>query len=196
MPGWPNQLKYVAKNLYHLTIIAHPTTVLALHMVAAARYFVQNNAPFRVGVIFVDEEAADTVPASVSGKEVKEEEDEEDASKASGDAVWPTDLLPAASWAEFMPPAAAASKASKSTTKSASSSSASSSGTSSSSSSPSSSAASSGGGSATHHPLPTLMAAAFRYLAEVHAATTAFAFLDSFKHEHVSAKLDEPTVRR
>ncbi len=183
----------MAKNLYHLTIVAHPTTVLALHMVAAARYFVQNNAPFRVGVIFVDEEGADVVPASasVSGKEKEEDEESKEADSAKTDASWPTDLLPAATWAEFMPPTASAaskSSSSKSTTKSSASSS--------SSSGASASASAASGVSATHHPLPTLMAAAFRYLAEVHAATTAFAFLDAFKHEHVTAKLDEANVRR
>ena len=50
-PGWPNQLRYVAKNLYRLTVVFDPTEREGLAMLSAARSFVQANAPVAVGVV-------------------------------------------------------------------------------------------------------------------------------------------------
>jgi hypothetical protein len=86
-PGWPNQLKYVAKNLYQVLIVGRAADVMTLHMAAAAQYFVKNNAPFRVGLILTDsiETNSNTV-----------------VDKTNSD-VWPEDVWPRASWSDLAP---------------------------------------------------------------------------------------------
>ena len=160
-----------------LTIIGRPSNVLTLHMVAAAHYFVRNNAPFRVGVMLVDDEDVG------AGSDASDNANGGAAAAVGGDGdatQWPEDVWPRAQWADFAPA-------------SSSSSSSSSSPSSAKSATVSSSDAASVSASA-DWPVATLISLAFRYLAEVHAPVTAFAFLDSFKTEHVANKLNAAAV--
>lgn len=50
--GWPNQLRYVAKNLYQGVVVIDPTREEDLRVFATAVYFVRANAPIRIGVAF------------------------------------------------------------------------------------------------------------------------------------------------
>lgn len=50
--GWPNQLRYVRKNLYELILIIDPIQVKDLTLLDVACSFLEKYAPFRVGVLF------------------------------------------------------------------------------------------------------------------------------------------------
>eukprot|EP00457_Paulinella_chromatophora_P000298 gb/GEZN01000298.1/.p1 GENE.gb/GEZN01000298.1/~~gb/GEZN01000298.1/.p1 ORF type:complete len:1655 (+),score=392.74 gb/GEZN01000298.1/:38-5002(+) len=51
--GWPNQLRYVAKNMYHMILVLDPTSQKGLWTLRKLKYFVETprNAPVRIGVI-------------------------------------------------------------------------------------------------------------------------------------------------
>lgn len=52
LQGWPNQLRYVRKNLHTAVVVVDPSSRAGLSFVERANFFVQANAPIRVGVVF------------------------------------------------------------------------------------------------------------------------------------------------
>lgn len=65
-PGWPGTLKYVRKNLYTGIVIFDASTKDGLERFSEAKYFVEQNAPFRMGVLFY-------IPQSTSLSSTKKE---------------------------------------------------------------------------------------------------------------------------
>lgn len=55
--GWPNQLRYVARNAITGIAVVDPSRSEGLRFLLTARMFVQGNAPIRIGVIFRTEPA-------------------------------------------------------------------------------------------------------------------------------------------
>lgn len=49
-PGWPNQLRYVRKNLYTAIAIFDPSTAKGLALFERSQYFVNANVPMRFGL--------------------------------------------------------------------------------------------------------------------------------------------------
>mmetsp|Transcript_32457 Transcript_32457/g.79034 ORF Transcript_32457/g.79034 Transcript_32457/m.79034 type:complete len:1653 (-) Transcript_32457:377-5335(-) len=49
-PAWPNQMRYIAKNLHRLVVFVDPTSAEGLDVMQQARFFVQQNAPITVGM--------------------------------------------------------------------------------------------------------------------------------------------------
>jgi len=51
-PSWPNQLKYVRKNCYTGVAIIDPAHAKGLDFITQARFFIESNAPIRIGFVF------------------------------------------------------------------------------------------------------------------------------------------------
>jgi len=84
-PAWPNQLRFIAKNLYRLVLVADPTSLEGLSMLTAIRELVQQNAPVTAAVIFDLREKSDD--------EDKSESDAEAPLSVCSDSEWPAALL-------------------------------------------------------------------------------------------------------
>eukprot|EP00808_Paulinella_micropora_P026547 g82303.t1 len=54
-PGWPNQIRYVAKNLYHVIIILDPASAKSLWVLKKLKYYTESprDVPIRLGVLFL-----------------------------------------------------------------------------------------------------------------------------------------------
>lgn len=62
-PAYPNELRYIRKNMVNMIIVVDPSSKLGLSFFAQALYFVKANAPCRVGVSFLLPDA----PAGAGG---------------------------------------------------------------------------------------------------------------------------------
>jgi len=59
-PGWPNQLRYVRRNLHNAIVVADPSKKKGLAMIQKHDFFVDANAPLRGGIAFWLEPSEDT----------------------------------------------------------------------------------------------------------------------------------------
>jgi len=55
-PGWPNEIRYIAQNLYNFIAVIDPSTIKGLALISVARFFVDHNAPYRLGLVLVSSE--------------------------------------------------------------------------------------------------------------------------------------------
>lgn len=63
-PGWPNQLKYVRKNMYTAVAMFDPSKAAGLKLFSQCKFFIKANAPIRIGVVF---HAPDSIQTKGSG---------------------------------------------------------------------------------------------------------------------------------
>lgn len=50
-PGWPQQIRYVSQNLYHMAMVVSPANLDGLALLDIANRFIEHNAPFRLGLV-------------------------------------------------------------------------------------------------------------------------------------------------